>query len=85
MDYNYVRMRNARSAGDKALEENYKKLLERGMNTADDSRALTYVIVLLAAVAVILGMYIFFTEITDNGITEAAGGLLRAMAEGVTA
>ena len=85
MDYNYVRMRNARSAGDKALEEHYKKLPERGMNTADDSRALTYVIVLLAAVAVILGMYIFFTEITDNGIAEAAGGLLRAMAEGVTA
>ena len=55
------------------------------MNTADDSRALTYVIVLLAAVAVILGMYILFTEITDNGIAEAAGGLLRAMAEGVTA
>ncbi len=85
MDYNYVRMRNARKAGDHALEEHYKRLLERGVKSMNDSRALTYAIILLAAVAVILGIYIVYTEVSGGtadpaqtvaGIFESFGGVI---------
>ena len=60
MDYNYVRMRNAKKAGDDALEMHYRRLCEKGMKTAEESRGLNYAMILLFAVAVIHGAYILF-------------------------
>lgn len=82
MDYNYVRMRNARKSGDKALEDRYRKLYEAGLKGAEDTSALNYAIILLIAVAVILGAYILFTEISGNTLTEASLSVYLASACG---
>lgn len=60
MDYNYVRMRDAAAAGDDALAEHYRRLYEAGPEKADDTALLNYIIALLAAVALALGVYIAF-------------------------
>ncbi len=60
MDYNYVRMRNAKKAGDDALEMHYRRLLEKGMKSAEETRGLDRAVILLLAAAVILGAYILF-------------------------
>lgn len=72
MDYNYVRMRNARKAGDTVLEEHYRKLLGSG-GSAGNTGVQNYVIILLAAVAVILGIYIVFTEPSANAAALTVG------------
>lgn len=57
MDYNYVRMRNALKDGDTALAEQYKELYENGYDVKQTSHVIDYVLILLTAVAVILGIY----------------------------
>lgn len=62
MDYNYVRMRNAEAAGDSALAENYRRLYESGPESPTVPSTLNYVIALLAAIALALGVYIAFVS-----------------------
>lgn len=60
MDYNYVRMRKAESAGDAALAQYYRKLYEAGTETKSASPVLNYVIALLAVIAAALFVYIMY-------------------------
>ncbi|MGN0181466.1 MAG: hypothetical protein ACI4DP_03500 [Candidatus Ornithomonoglobus sp.] len=60
MDYNYVRMRKAASAGDTVLAEYYKNLYEAGTETKTASPVLNYIIALLAVVAAALFVYIMY-------------------------
>ena len=58
MDYNYVRMRNAEHADDRALAEHYRKLYEAGPRQKTYSVILNYIMALLTVIAVALGIYI---------------------------
>lgn len=58
MDYNYVRMRNARHAGDTSLALYYEKLCNKGISREGNTKLLNAALAILLAVAVILGAYI---------------------------
>lgn len=60
MDYNYVRMRNAKAAGDELLADHYKKLCEKEPEKPEKTNILVYVIILLAVIVAALGGYIVF-------------------------
>lgn len=62
MDYNYVRMRKAASMGDMALAEQYRKLFEAGIEQPSETDVMNYIILLLAVVAISLGIYIAFSN-----------------------
>ena len=71
MDYNYVRMRNAAHMGERALTEHYRKLYEAGFPVKTYSVILNYVIILLAVIAVLLGVYITFVIFKEKNTATA--------------
>lgn len=60
MDYNYVRMRNARREGDEENAGKYKRMYEAGMETRTPTQTPNYVIALLAVIAAALFIYITY-------------------------
>lgn len=72
MDYNYVRMRNARSAGDKSMAVYYEKLYKKGISVDGDTKLINILLVILLAVAVALGVYIGYEKSAAVGEDVAA-------------
>lgn len=62
MNYNYVRMRNARNNNDFEKAEYYRKLYESGKSRNDKVTAVDYIILLLLLIALLLGIYILYSE-----------------------
>ena len=62
MDYNYGRMRNALAAEDYESAEHYRQLYRTGTQKTRRFSAIDYVIALLVAVSVLLGVYISYSE-----------------------
>lgn len=78
MDYNYVRMRNARHAGDTSLALYYEKLCNKGISREGNTRPLNIALAVLLAAAVILGAYIGYDRIvtpdTAPAVTDVNAG-----------
>lgn len=78
MDYNYVRMRNARHAGDTSLALYYEKLYNKGISREGNTKPLDIAIIVLLAAAVMLGAYIgydrFMVPDTTPVLTDVNAG-----------
>lgn len=77
MDYNYVRMRNALACGDYESAEHYRRLYETGTQKKSRFSVIDYVIVLLLAISILLGLYISYSELKaaeplDAAVSEVA-------------
>ncbi len=62
MDYNYVRMRNAVKDKDYEKAEHYRNLYELGKMKVKAMSPLNIVIAILLSVALLLGVYILYSE-----------------------
>lgn len=62
MDYNYVRMRNAVKENDYEKAEYYRNLYETGKEKTKAMSVIDIVIIILLSVALLLGVYILYSE-----------------------
>lgn len=79
MDYNYVRMRNAMKMGDYNMAEHYKALYKKGIVNEDNTRSLTIAICILAALVVMLGVYIAYDMISGFGPGNVDTAMLKCL------
>ena len=62
MDYNYVRMRDALKNGELEKSEEFKLLYEGAKEKITSIPVLNYIIVILACISLLLGVYILHSQ-----------------------
>lgn len=66
MDYNYVRMRKAQRLGDEALAAYYRNLCEKGKPVRRDYTIYNAVIIILAVIVLMMGIFIIYSETKED-------------------